>query len=293
MKTVVENAEIRMSRNMHIDIMKGIGIMLVVFGHTYSNSRTIYLFHMPLFFMLSGAVLVYAKHGYSLSRRFKGIMVPYFIFSLLWFVYWWLVESRLRPVHDEALFPGALGLIDVKWQQFVNIFVARGVAHSFSYNAVLWFLPCLFVADWIYAKIRKCKHSWAFVVVSVVLYYALFANLPRLPWCLNSAVLAVSLLFIGHKSYGWLYQTACKYGVKINLTVTLFLLLIFTAIAHSCNLHLNMCACVVPPFYSFYGMAILGSLVVFGIALVMEKTNTIGGGNSAYWSQQSGYHVYA
>lgn len=42
--------EIVLSRNKQIDVMRGIGIFLVVVGHTYHNSGMLYLFHMPLFF---------------------------------------------------------------------------------------------------------------------------------------------------------------------------------------------------------------------------------------------------
>lgn len=47
-------------RDKLIDIAKGVGILLVVFAHTYSGilSGAIYYFHMPLFFMLTGCVFL-------------------------------------------------------------------------------------------------------------------------------------------------------------------------------------------------------------------------------------------
>ena len=293
MINVIENTETKKSRNIHIDIMKGIGIILVVFAHTCEYRGAIYLFHMPLFFMLSGAVLVYAKHDYSLVKRFEGIMVPYFVFSLLWFAYWGLIEARLRPVHDVDLFSGVFGTLDVKWQQFVNIFVAKNGPEAFLYNVVLWFLPCLFAADWIYAQLRKSKYAWALVATSAILYYVLFAKLPSLPWCLNTAVLSVSLLFIGHKTYSWLYHTASRYGAIVNLIATVLLASVFVAIAEICNIRLDMKAGIIPPFYGFYGMAMLGSLIVFGIAVVLDKASIVGGGNRLDWTQQFDSHVYA
>lgn len=47
------------NRDKSLDIMKGIGILLVVFAHVYHNSGIIYQFHMPLFFILSGAAMTY------------------------------------------------------------------------------------------------------------------------------------------------------------------------------------------------------------------------------------------
>lgn len=143
-----------MKRDATIDIMKGIGILLVVFGHTFHESQAIYSFHMPLFFILSGASSAFSKHDFSLSRRFRAIMVPYFCFSLLSFLYWVLIESHFRPVDDTSLFNGILGTLDLRLQQFINIFIAENTVNSFAYNIVLWFLPCLFVADYLYSRIK-------------------------------------------------------------------------------------------------------------------------------------------
>lgn len=48
-----------MQRDSQLDILKGIGILLVVFAHTCKGDASgyVYLFHMPLFFFLSGAAL--------------------------------------------------------------------------------------------------------------------------------------------------------------------------------------------------------------------------------------------
>lgn len=49
-----------------LDILKGIGIILVVVGHMIGNQLYIrpwiYAFHMPLFFMVSGYCFNIAKH---------------------------------------------------------------------------------------------------------------------------------------------------------------------------------------------------------------------------------------
>lgn len=57
------------NRNYAIDVMKGIGIFLVVLGHLMSpRSPFIYSFHMPLFFILGGflfksdGIVAFIKH---------------------------------------------------------------------------------------------------------------------------------------------------------------------------------------------------------------------------------------
>lgn len=52
----------------YLDIAKGIGIILVLVGHISKNdeiNRFLYLFHMPLFFIISGMLykekIIFAK----------------------------------------------------------------------------------------------------------------------------------------------------------------------------------------------------------------------------------------
>ena len=70
-------------RDIQLDILKGIGIILVVFAHTAQNcaSGFVYLFHMPLFFFLSGAALSFSKDmDYHFGKKLYRIMVPYVAF---------------------------------------------------------------------------------------------------------------------------------------------------------------------------------------------------------------------
>lgn len=279
-------SEIVFSRNKHIDVMRGIGIILVVLGHTYHNSGMLYLFHMPLFFMLSGSVLNYTRHKYSIGRRFKGIMVPYFVFSILCFIYWAFVESNFRPIHDEALFGGYLGTFNIKVQQFINIFLAENSTNAYTYNIVMWFLPCLFVADLIYAKIKKAKGLWGIIMAFIALYYLWVSKLPCLIWSLNIAVLVVPFVYIGHKGYPILIKQTSRIRSWNIIVITIVGILFFVFLANQFNIQSNIMGNIIPPFYSFYGMAILGSLVVFYISFLINNLNiVVGGGISLIWER--------
>jgi len=89
-------------RDMSLDIAKGIGIILVVLGHCLdgliasgffpgTNGAAvytvflIYLFHMPLFFVVSGH-LASGKHrpvGTTLAKLLPTVVYPYFLWSVL------------------------------------------------------------------------------------------------------------------------------------------------------------------------------------------------------------------
>jgi polysaccharide biosynthesis protein PslL len=120
-------------RNQTIDIAKGIGIMLVVFGHNWIVLhekgvlfRTIFSFHMPLFFFLSGVLL---KDAGSLKQfivtKADSLLKPYFVVTIC------LGIGKIFA-HPTTWFKYLFGVIyatnvTIEWEP-------------------LWFLPHLFVA---------------------------------------------------------------------------------------------------------------------------------------------------
>jgi acyltransferase len=119
-----------------IDVARGIGIILVVYGHALSADSyryIIYAFHMPLFFFLSGLVFTYRPEQALVSFLYKNsraLLYPYVIFALLSFGLWLLTKE---PSQAEQLL------------QFLSIFYGNGNNNLLAFNNLLWFLPCLFI----------------------------------------------------------------------------------------------------------------------------------------------------
>lgn len=116
-----------------IDIAKGIGIIAVILGHNRffrenapSAYGIIYLFHMPLFFILSGLVITRPVDAASLRKRFIGLAKPYAMGVLLT-----LPLQLMKPEHPSNIHP---------WLGFF-----WGTGNSI-YNAPIWFLTSLFSA---------------------------------------------------------------------------------------------------------------------------------------------------
>lgn len=64
-----------------LDLVKGIGIVLVVWGHTlFPLHSAIDVFHMPLFFILAGLTLKVVRMDSFLLRKIDSI----FIRELAW-----------------------------------------------------------------------------------------------------------------------------------------------------------------------------------------------------------------
>jgi len=72
-------------RDTSIDILKGIAILLVVYGHTWPFCRNfIYLFHMAVFMMASGYCFKAKIKSFStwknyVIKKIKGLYVPFVI----------------------------------------------------------------------------------------------------------------------------------------------------------------------------------------------------------------------
>ena len=81
------------NRVQFIDVARSVAIFLVVWGHTAGGniSKTIYSFHMPLFFLISGMLLKRKNINCSISdimillkRRLKAYYIPYLVWALFY-----------------------------------------------------------------------------------------------------------------------------------------------------------------------------------------------------------------
>ena len=92
-----------------IDIVKGIGILLVILGHAPRDImrekffiidffyQIIYSFHMGLFFSISGCIYVYTKKSNQsiylfMKKLFFKLIIPWFIYSMIIYLIFYLVN---------------------------------------------------------------------------------------------------------------------------------------------------------------------------------------------------------
>ena len=144
-------------------MLKGIGIILVVVGHTTHNNELgswIYHFHMPLFFFLSGVFFSPTIQG--LVRRVRQILIPYLIFGVLSFIYWRFAEMRFRPLPEN--FDANMHFFDLFWQ-----------TEQFRFNVPLWFLPCLLIVQTVGAVVFRFIKNQKVLLATIVLW-VLIAN---------------------------------------------------------------------------------------------------------------------
>lgn len=153
------NAKKQQSRIRWIDIAKGIGIALVTFVHIPNGDgesvwlpaiaegvSIIGLFHMPLFFVLSGFTFKLPERieGFILKKA-RTLLVPYYIFSL--YALAKPVVTMLVPSLSGAV--GSTRDYSIAGQLF-DVFVAGNG---------LWFLMALFVGELVVLAIEKLLPS--------------------------------------------------------------------------------------------------------------------------------------
>ena len=117
-----------------VDIVRGIGIILVVLGHTYrSNPVLIWItsFHMPLFFILSGWLCGFVPRKIDktlIVKKAESFLVPFVEFVFLTYVYWIIVESRFREFDFGPMwFLIVLFAVEIIAQMIITYLGKRGV----------------------------------------------------------------------------------------------------------------------------------------------------------------------
>lgn len=181
---VVGNRELMQSKRYEwIDFAKGIGIILVIYGHIYFRPGWLNVwlcsFHMPLFFFLAGLtfkVEKYQSFAILIRTKFNQLIIPYFIFA---FVQWLWTVAKQVVLAREALDIGYL------CKQFVGIFLQ---IRTTSFGPGVWFIPCIFCAYILlflictFASGSRVRLSIsALTCLLIGYYYCTFINL-KLPW---------------------------------------------------------------------------------------------------------------
>ena len=200
----------RAERLSWLDVLKGIGIVLVATGHIYSD-RTVfnwlYSFHMPLFFLAAGWVYKEKPILTDIKRRIQTIVVPYFSFGLLVLIYWQVIERRFRD-SDMSFMDALFGLFS-------------GCYDNLDFNVHLWFLPCFFVTVVLFnILVNLGGKKIAYIVAALMSLVYVVLPMPELPWGINRVFKYIGFYAVGVFLAGRKTKTADKkMGTGIATTV--------------------------------------------------------------------------
>jgi len=183
-------------RYVQYDILKGIGILLVIICHAGLGGfpkEVIYTFHMPLFFFASGCFFKDMPFFDFLLKNTKQLLIPYLLFVLC------MIAVRLVRSSDMASF--------LK-ETFLSI-NPLDESDLYLFDSI-WFLVCLFNVRLLYWAINKvCKGGMLKKIGACGLLYLVGFVLPKagvnIPLFIDTAFSAVIFFALGelfHKK-GW------------------------------------------------------------------------------------------
>lgn len=122
-----------------IDVAKGIGIFLIVFGHTMQSGfvrQVIFSFHVPFFFFLSGVTYKRETSIYTfLRKKVSGLLVPYWVWGIISIAIFLFAGLFL---HLEEANTGLLN-------NLFGLLYGNPRTELMWWNRPLWFIPCLFI----------------------------------------------------------------------------------------------------------------------------------------------------
>lgn len=226
--------ETKKERIVYMDILKAFAIIAVVVGHSgFPCSNIIYLYHVPLFFIISGYFYkdIYSKTPFDLiKKRVKTLYVPFVGFGLI-FLMLHNVFFKLNIYNDKVGYNGIVSHLYTPTEFMTNalkVLAFRGVEQlvgAFWFVLVLFTVNILFVfISYITMKYIKenTEHfrffviSLFFVIGNVATYYEF-----NLHYSLNTSFVALLIYYIGYLYRK--YENQISYNIYFFITSVLFL----------------------------------------------------------------------
>ncbi len=164
-----------------LDVAKGIAMFIVIFGHAIRDEmrtdnemcmmifRAIYLFHMDLFFFLSGYAYKLSKKnncnksiGEFVIKKAKTLLVPWLVYSMLIYVVFFIVSK----------IPQAAGIVEGTTYEYMRFdaYVLAFISGHNPYAYHMWFIYLLFwmsVIVFVVERILKDSRKTVYVLLAI------------------------------------------------------------------------------------------------------------------------------
>ena len=186
------------NRVITFDILKGLGILLMLCGHYWPNShwahQVIYSFHMPLFFLVAGYFskpVTEEGAGLAIKKNAKRLLLP-FVATQLLLMAWGGIQAMAKHDVSYVLKPtlsllwGSCDVLDSRW--------------GLVYVGPMWFLPALFWAKTVFEiLVARLRDWWLLMVcVSVSVLSIVLHLYTSSPWCILQGLSCLTFVAIGY-----------------------------------------------------------------------------------------------
>jgi fucose 4-O-acetylase-like acetyltransferase len=235
-----------------IDLAKGFAMLCVLIGHidTYGWIKSsIYSFHMPIFFILSGYFLHEKYEVYRLKKMVRSILIPYFIVG----IGLWLTKSLIDGNFKELL---RVPLVVYKWNSDV-----------ISVGAI-WFLPVIFLGKlWLLLVLRyKYRYTLLLGCACISLLFTKQTNIV-IPFGIQQAIICAPFLMIGHemKSLRIFDRSYSK-----DFIISIGIVCLFFANTVSVAMRVNSMS-----VFNYLTASIISFLIIYSLSRIEKSNNYI------------------
>lgn len=242
----------------YLDIIRGIGIILMVIGHVGFGtfiSKYIHAFNMPLFMIISGYLFNKEKNprymGY-IKKKAKGLLIPYIWLGLFHYLVWVVVIG----------IPQNLDLI----VYFTNLFGVN-TSGEMPIAGALWFLTCLFFIELLFFWLVNSVQN-KLGLTSIVLVFSIsgfiISKYIRLPFAVDVSMVGLAFFYVGYLAKeNSIRMYVRKVGNMNGKSTTLLLML--NTIFIFVNDYVNMRTAEYNFLVLFYFNAVVGTIVFWNI----------------------------
>lgn len=207
-------------RKEEFDILKAIGMLSIIIGHLgiTSISNIAYVFHVPLFFLVSG---YFFKSRQKLFTKRHTVLLKVYLFTAV------LILAIKILI---AIMINTQSVLNVIEKGFVAILYGSGNFNNqiFGYAipcvGAIWFLLALFWTDIIYFEI--CRHIdnkfYKFLITFFLFLIGIFTSSQWLPFSIQSGLIGVFFVYLGDefKESGIKYSTPNRF-IFISIIMSL------------------------------------------------------------------------
>lgn len=205
------------NRDNAIDIAKGIGILLVIVGHTGGLPADtyihhfIYSFHMPLFFILGGFLFKPSNIGTHIRKDAKRLLLPY-VFSVFLLTLWFVI---LGIKYDNY------GMV---WRTLQTGWFGSGQYHAspiwgdYPTIGMIWFLLAMFWCRVTYNMLAKLPKLHKYLLGAVVAMAATMIDnfIINLPLGILTGLSAIVFYMLGNalnENLAWVHKKHTIFSV--------------------------------------------------------------------------------
>lgn len=255
-----------------IDQCKAYAIFAMVFAHcggrmVNADAQTdhwIHLWHMPLFFIVSGMVLNekkwmgWSNYGRFVKSRLKTLILPFLFWGTVCNVWIYLILNYLHMGGGKS---ADLGLMLEKYYNF----------HVTTISATGWFLPAIFLTELLFvamANVIGAGKRTTIFYLALVAAGLFFLDFDRTPLLFSLDVVPFTIAFF---AFGFLFKQQLTANKRLS-PITVIALAAAVAACYWLPVEANIRVCHYSPRYIAW---LVCQLVSFALIYIIKNSEAL------------------